>query len=136
MFEVRKLYKKIWVSPKSRVKTCDEICDLLRPGVVLAGDAVDAEPGELVAEVSESNEVLLDVELHGDDGLAWTEADQILHLLLGGQPLALQVDGEAGQEADPASRVGPQVVVLPVTGLRQFTIQLSRNSLIKQVHDA
>ena len=75
--------------------------------------------------MSQTNEILLNVELDAGDAVVGTEANQGLHLLLGGQPLGLQVHGQAGQEADPAGGVGPQVIVLPVAVLGQFSIQLS-----------
>ena len=82
--------------------------------------------------MSQTNEVLLNVELDAGDAVVGTEANQGLHLLLGGQPLGLQVHGQAGQEADPAGGVGPQVIVLPVAVLGQFSIQLSIKNILNQ----
>ena len=79
---------------------------------------------QLVTQVGQTNQILLDIQSQTGAAL-WYQAQQLLHLLLGDELLMLQVVGEAGEEADPAGGVGPQVGILPVTILGQLCIQLS-----------
>ena len=79
---------------------------------------------QLVTQVGQTNQILLDIQSQTGAAL-WYQAQQLLHLLLGDELLMLQVVGEAGEEADPAGGVGPEVRIFPIV-LRsdQLTVQL------------
>ena len=74
--------------------------------------------------MSQPDEILLHIKIDGAD-LVPGEADHVLHLGLGGEPLCVQVQRQAGQEADPGGGVTPQPGVLPVTASGNLAIQLT-----------
>ena len=78
---------------------------------------------QLVAQVCQPYQILLDIQLESV-ATPRHQPHQLLHLLFAGELLVFQVVGEAGQEADPAGGVGPQVGILPVAVLGQLLIQL------------
>ena len=83
--------------------------------------------------MGQAYQILLDVQLESV-ATPGHQPHQLLHLLLAGELLVLQVVSEAGEEADPAGGVGPQIGILPVTVLGQLAIQLWWMSLVKKVY--
>ena len=64
--------------------------------------------------MGQAYQILLDIQLESVATLGH-QPHQLLHLLLAGELLVLQVVSETGEEADPAGGVGPKVRILPVT---------------------